>query len=163
MEKERKPPRQRPTLRAPHVAVQAPAAAVLVCGDRVRLLRVLHNLVGNAVKYSPAGTAIDVDVQTQEQAVITVRDQGVGIPADELPHIFTRFFRASTALGVQGTGIGLAGSRAIIEQHHGHITVDSEVGRGTTVTVCLPRSADESNRAGVAVTSASAPTRTLPR
>jgi signal transduction histidine kinase len=49
---------------APCVAVQAPAAAVLVCGDRVRLLRVLHNLIGNAVKYSPAGTAIDVDVQT---------------------------------------------------------------------------------------------------
>jgi signal transduction histidine kinase len=148
---------------APRVAVQAPAAAVLVCGDRVRLLRVLHNFIGNAVKYSPAGTAIDVDVQTQEQqTVITVRDQGVGIPDDELPHIFTRFFRASTALGVQGTGIGLAGSRAIIEQHHGHITVESEVGQGTTVTVCLPRSADESNRAGVAVTSASAPTRTLP-
>ena len=88
----------------------------------------------------------DVDVRTQEQqAVITVRDQGVGIPTDELPHIFTRFFRASTVLGVQGTGIGLAGSRAIIEQHHGHITVESEVGQGTTVTVRLPRSADESN------------------
>jgi signal transduction histidine kinase len=149
--------------KAPRVAVQTPAAAVLVCGDRVRLLRVLHNLIGNAVKYSPQGTPVDVDVQTQEQqAVITVRDQGVGIPADELPHIFTRFFRASTALSVQGTGIGLAGSRAIIEQHHGHITVESAVGQGTTVTVCLPRSADESNRAGVAVTSAPAPTRTLP-
>ncbi|HKC75980.1 MAG TPA: HAMP domain-containing sensor histidine kinase [Chloroflexota bacterium] len=148
---------------APRVAVQAPAAAVLVCGDRVRLLRMLHNLIGNAVKYSSSGTAIDVDVQTQEQqAVITVRDQGVGIPTAELPHIFTRFFRASTALGVQGTGIGLAGSRAIVEQHHGHITVESEVGQGTTVMVCLPRSADESNRAGVAVTSASAPTKTLP-
>ena len=129
---------------APRVAVQAPAAAVLVCGERVRLLRMLHNLIGNAVKYSSSGTAIDVDVQTQEQqAVITVRDQGVGIPTDELPHIFTRFFRASTALGVQGTGIGLAGSRAIIEHHHGHITVESEVGQGTTVRVYLPRSTGE--------------------
>jgi signal transduction histidine kinase len=124
---------------------------------------VLHNLIGNAVKYSAGGTAIDVGVQPQEQqAVITVRDQGVGIPTDELPHLFTRFFRASTARGVTGTGIGLAGSKAIIEQHHGHIAVESAVGQGTTVTVCLPRSADESNRAGVAVTSASAPTRTLP-
>jgi signal transduction histidine kinase len=94
--------------------------------------------------------------------VITVRDQGVGIPADELPHLFTRFFRASTALGVQGTGIGLAGSRAIIEQHHGHITVESEVGQGTTVRVCLPRSADARNQVGGAVTSTSAPTRTRP-
>ena len=123
----------------------------------------LHNLIGNAVKYSPQGTPIDVAVQTQEQrVVITVRDQGVGIPAEELPRICTPFFRASTARGVKGTGIGLAGSKAIIEQHHGQITLESAVGQGTTVTVCLPRSADESNRAGVAATSASAPTRTLP-
>jgi signal transduction histidine kinase len=131
----------------PRVDVHAPTQSVLVCGDRARLERVLHNLIGNAVKYSPQGTWIDVDVQTQEQrAVITVRDQGVGIPAEELPHIFTRFFRASTARGVKGTGIGLAGSRAIIEQHHGHIMVESEVGQGTTVTVRLPCCRDESNR-----------------
>jgi signal transduction histidine kinase len=148
---------------APRVSVWAPAAAVLVCGDRVRLLRMLHNLIGNAEKYSLRGTPIDVDVQAQEQrAVVTVRDQGVGIPADELPHIFTRFFRASTAQGVKGTGIGLAGSRAIVEQHHGHITVESAVGQGTTVTVCLPRSADARDRGGGAVTSAPDPTRTLP-
>jgi signal transduction histidine kinase len=126
------------------VDVHAPSEAVPVCGDRVRLLRVLHNLIGNAVKYSPPGTPIVVDLRTQEQqAVITVRDQGVGIPADELPHLFTRFFRASTSRGVQGTGIGLAGSKAIIEQHHGHITLESVVGQGTTVTVCLPRSTGE--------------------
>jgi signal transduction histidine kinase len=126
---------------APRVDVHAPTEAVLVCGDRARLGRVLHNLIGNAVKYSPPGTPIDVAVQAQEQqAVIIVRDHGVGIPADELPRIFTRFFRASTARGVKGTGIGLAGSKAIIEQHHGHITVESVVGRGTTVTVSLPRS-----------------------
>jgi signal transduction histidine kinase len=129
------------------VDVHAPTQAVLVCGDRARLERVLHNLIGNAVKYSPQGAPIDVGVQPQEQrAVITVRDQGVGIPADELPRIFTRFFRASTSRGVKGTGIGLAGSRAIIEQHHGHIMVESEEGQGTTVTVCLPRCTEESNR-----------------
>jgi signal transduction histidine kinase len=125
----------------PRVDVHAPAQPVLVCGDRARLERVLHNLIGNAVKYSPQGTPIDVAVQTQEQrVVITVRDQGVGIPAEELPRIFTRFFRASTSRGVKGTGIGLAGSKAIIEQHHGHITVQSGVGQGTTVTVFLPSS-----------------------
>jgi signal transduction histidine kinase len=125
----------------PRVDMHAPAEPVLVCGDRARLERVLHNLIGNAVKYSPGDTPIDVAMQTQEQwAVITVRDQGVGIPADEMPHIFTRFFRASTSRGVKGTGIGLAGSKAIIEQHHGHITVESVVGQGTTVTVSLPSS-----------------------
>ena len=129
---------------APRTAVHAPAEEVLVCADRARLERVLHNLIGNAVKYSPRGTPIDVDVQTQEQqAVITVRDQGVGIPPNELPGVFTRFFRASTSRGVKGTGIGLAGSKAIIEQHHGNITLESAVGRGTTVTVCLPRSTGE--------------------
>jgi signal transduction histidine kinase len=125
----------------PRVDMHAPAEPVLVCGDRARLERVLHNLIGNAVKYSPGDTPIDVAMQTQEQwAVITVRDQGVGIPADEMPHIFTRFFRASTSRGVKGTGIGLAGSKAIIEQHHGHITVESGMGQGTTVRVYLPRS-----------------------
>jgi signal transduction histidine kinase len=125
----------------PRVDVHAPAQPVLVCGDRARLERVLHNLIGNAVKYSPQGTPIDVAVQSQEQrVVITVRDQGVGIPAEDLPRIFTRFFRASTSRGVKGTGIGLAGSKAIVEQHHGHITVQSAVGQGTTVTVCLPSS-----------------------
>jgi signal transduction histidine kinase len=132
---------------APRVDVHAPTEAVLVCGDRARLGRVLHNLIGNAVKYSPPGAPIDVDVQAQEQqAVIIVRDRGVGIPPEELPSIFTRFFRASTSRGVKGTGIGLAGSKAIIEQHHGQITVQSVVGQGTTVTVCLPRSTDEKNR-----------------
>ena len=125
----------------PRVDVHAPAEPVLVCGDRARLERVLHNLIGNAVKYSPQGTPIDVAVQTQaQQVLITVRDQGVGIPAEELPRIFTRFFRASTSRGVKGTGIGLAGSKAIIEQHHGQIMVQSAVGQGTTVTVCLPSS-----------------------
>jgi signal transduction histidine kinase len=85
-----------------------------------------------------------VHVQTHGQrAVITVRDRGIGIPAEELPRIFTPFFRASTSFGVKGTGIGLAGSKAIIEQHHGQITVESAVGQGTTVTVCLPRSTRE--------------------
>jgi len=67
-----------------------------------------------------------------------VRDSGVGIPSDELPHIFTHFYRASTSIGIPGTGIGLAGSKTIVEQHGGRITIESAVGHGTTVTVSLP-------------------------
>jgi len=69
---------------------------------------------------------------------IIVRDRGVGIPADELPHLFTPFFRASTSQGIAGIGIGLAGAKAIVEQHSGRIMVESVVGEGTTVTIALP-------------------------
>jgi len=112
----------------------------LVEGDRVRLARVLQNVIGNAVKYSPAATVVNVEVRDGTDAVrIVVRDHGVGIPADELPRIFTRFYRASTARGIDGTGIGLAGAKAIVEQHGGHITLESVVGEGVTVTITLPR------------------------
>jgi len=120
----------------------AAAAGIVVEGDRRRLERVVQNVVGNAVKYSPDGTPVRVSVDGDaEWATITVRDRGVGVPADELPRLFTRFYRASTSKGIAGTGIGLAGSRTIVEQHGGRITLESAVGEGTTVTVSLPREA----------------------
>jgi signal transduction histidine kinase len=121
------------------IEVDAPAGMV-VRGDSGRLARVVGNIVGNAVKYSLRGTPVQVTVTRDEQWVtMTVRDQGVGIPANELPHVFTHFYRASTALGIPGTGIGLAGAKTIVEQHDGHIAIQSEVGQGTTVRVMLPR------------------------
>ena len=63
------------------------------------------------------------------------------LPGDELPHIFTHFYRASTARGIPGTGIGLAGSKTIVEQHGGQITVQSALSEGTTATITLPRAA----------------------
>jgi signal transduction histidine kinase len=71
-------------------------------------------------------------------AVVTVQDQGVGIPADELPHVFTPFFRAATARGIAGTGIGLWGAKAIVAQHGGTIDLASTVGVGTTVALRFP-------------------------
>jgi signal transduction histidine kinase len=115
------------------------AGPVVVAGDGMRLERVLQNVIGNAVKYSPAGTPVQVRVSRQDgRAVIAVRDHGVGIPADELPHIFSRYYRASTSIGIKGTGIGLAGAKAIVQQHGGHIELDSIVGHGTTVVISLP-------------------------
>jgi signal transduction histidine kinase len=112
---------------------------VVIQGDRLHLERVMQNVIGNAIKYSPAGTPVHVTVGRHDQwAVISVSDSGVGIPHDELPHIFTPFYRASTAQGIPGTGIGLSGSRMIVEQHGGQITVESTVGQGTTVVVRLP-------------------------
>ena len=119
----------------------APVGAV-VMGDRVRLERVMHNVVGNTLKYCAGRTPVRVEV-SQDDAWVTVtrRDHGVGIPADDVPHVFTLFYRASTARGVPGRGIGLAGARTIVEQHGGRITLQSTVGEGTTVTITLPRAA----------------------
>ncbi len=97
----------------------------MVAGDRDRLARMLRNVIGNAVKYNPAATPVHVDVHAQgASAVVAVRDRGVGIPADDLPRVFERFFRASTARGIKGSGIGLSGAKAIVEQPGGTIVVE---------------------------------------
>lgn len=120
-----------------HVVIEPPV--VVVPGDHAQLERVLRNLVDNALKYSAQGTAVTVSVRRQEDgASITVQDQGVGIPAADLPHIGTRFYRAATAAGRPGWGVGLAGATRIVEQHGGQLRVESTVGVGTTVTVWLP-------------------------
>jgi signal transduction histidine kinase len=121
------------------IDVQAPAP-VWVRGDCQRLGRVLQNVIGNAVKYSPSGRPIQVVVTEQGAwAMVTVQDQGVGIPDDELAQVFTPFFRAATAQRIAGTGIGLWGAKAIVAQHGGAIDLASTVGVGTTVTLRLPR------------------------
>ena len=120
------------------INVQAPTG-LMVQADRARLERVVDNVLGNAVKYSPEGTPVEVEVRPEaDGAVIVVRDRGVGIPASELPNVFTPFFRASTAHGFPGMGIGLAGARTIVEQHGGQIKVASAPGEGTTVTIRMP-------------------------
>jgi signal transduction histidine kinase len=110
-----------------------------VCGDAARLTRVVENIVSNAVKYSPAGGPVTVKARARgNNAVIVVQDHGVGIPANEVDRIFTPYFRASTAQVAPGTGLGLAGARAIVEQHGGTIQLHSVEGEGTTVTLTLP-------------------------
>ena len=131
-------------------AIMTRTMAVTVQGDRMRLERVLHNIVGNALKYSSRGAPIHVEVSAREGwAVITVRDRGVGIPAEELPRLFTQFYRASTARGIPGKGIGLAGAKAIVEQHGGRIEIASAVGQGTTVTVFLPQCPPAANTTSI--------------
>jgi signal transduction histidine kinase len=134
------------------IALDTSAGPVVVAADRGRLARVLQNVLGNAVKYSVRGTPVRVVVRRAgARAVVTVRDEGVGIPADELPRIFERFYRASTARGITGSGIGLAGAKATVEQHGGAIAVESAVGAGTTVTITLPvPAADDDGDAGAA-------------
>jgi PAS domain S-box-containing protein len=111
--------------------------------DARRLERVLDNLLTNAVKYSQGGT-IAVRLGWEERAGVRwakleIEDQGVGIPAADLPFIFERFRRGSNVEDrVAGTGLGLAGAREVVMQHGGEVTIDSEEGRGTCVTIWLP-------------------------
>jgi PAS domain S-box-containing protein len=111
-------------------------------GDRVE--RVIANLLSNAVKYSPGGGAVSVAVCAPAAgeaplAEVRVQDQGVGIPARDLPHIFERFHRGANVVGrIRGVGIGLAGAKQIIDQHGGTLAIASVEGEGTTVTVRLP-------------------------
>ena len=110
-------------------------------GDRVRLAQVLDNLISNAVKFTPAGGRVEVRARHEGgQLMVEIADTGAGIPAEEQPGIFNRFFRSSTATknAVPGTGLGLAISKAIVEAHSGTIEFESEAARGTTFTVALP-------------------------
>jgi signal transduction histidine kinase len=108
--------------------------------DGPRLERVVDNLLGNAIKYSPSGGRVGVRISRRGRwAVMTVADAGIGIPAADLPRIFDRFHRGSNVKGhMAGSGIGLAGVRQIVLQHGGRIGVKSREGEGTTVTVRLP-------------------------
>ncbi len=113
--------------------------------DPARIDRVVTNLLSNAVKYSPAGGTITVTVAHEAEpppghAVLRVRDEGLGVPAADLPHIFDRFHRGANVGRIAGAGVGLAGARQIVEQHGGTISIESEEGAGTTVTVRLPLS-----------------------
>jgi signal transduction histidine kinase len=114
--------------------------------DRKLMEQSITNLISNAVKYSPEASRITVvGSRMGDQLVISVRDEGVGIPKAEVPKIFKKYFRASTSSGIAGTGIGLNMTRMIVQKHGGTVHVESEVGSGTTVTVSLPLIADKTN------------------
>jgi len=110
-------------------------------GDAEKMRRMVTNLVSNAIKYTREGGRVTVDLQQADGVVrLTVQDNGIGIPADQLPHIFERFRRVRRESGTDavGTGLGLAIVREFIQAHGGNIEVESEEGVGSTFTVTLP-------------------------
>ena len=116
---------------------------VLVCGDRDQLKQVLLNLIGNAINYTPQGGSVTVGLgKAQNQARLTVSDNGPGIPAEDLPHIFERFYRGeksrTRSRDGKGFGLGLSIAYWIVRNHGGRIDVDSVDGKGTTFCVWLP-------------------------
>ena len=127
------------------VAVISPDARP-VRGDRAQLSQVLHNLIGNAVKYARAGTPITVGLTPGSPGMmkLTVTDEGEGIAPDHLPRLTERFYRIdsgrSRAMG--GTGLGLAIVKHVVERHRGRLDIASVIGRGTTITILLPVAED---------------------
>jgi signal transduction histidine kinase len=126
------------------VRLESVAPRLVGAWDGPHLERVVGNLVANAIKYSPDGGIVRVrvretDVAGARWAELAVQDEGLGIPRDELSHVFERFYRGRQVAGrIGGSGIGLAATREIVEQHGGTIAVESTEGKGTTVTVRLP-------------------------
>jgi signal transduction histidine kinase len=115
--------------------------SIVVRGDAVRLGQACDNLISNAIKFTPRGGTVTVSVGTNaEDAIITVRDTGMGIPASELDQLYARFFRASTATrnAVPGVGLGLTITKAIVTAHEGELDVESEEGVGTAFSLSLP-------------------------
>lgn len=115
--------------------------SIVIDGDELRLEQVLQNLVNNAMKYSLGGGPVRVQVmQRGELACIAVTDHGIGIPPEDIPHLFERFYRAGNTdeRHVSGMGIGLYIVKEIVTLHGGSVEVESTVGSGSTFTVCLP-------------------------
>lgn len=124
------------------MAVEAPDDLPQIVGDRERIEQVVVNILSNAVKYTPSGGHIRLAAcaLAGNRVRITVEDDGVGIPAADVPRLFERFYRVDKARSraAGGTGLGLAIAKEIVEQHEGKIALASEYGKGTTVTITLP-------------------------
>jgi signal transduction histidine kinase len=124
------------------VTYTAPSTTVAIRFDRERVVQLVNNLVGNAIKFTPSGGTVAVQVLDEaEAAVIEVSDTGPGIEPGELPRIFDRFYRGTNVgeARASGSGLGLAIARSIVEMHGGFIEVASVLGEGAVFRVVLPR------------------------
>src|SRR6058998_1834251 len=125
------------------ILTESPRSSVRLSLDAARIEQVLDNLLSNAIKFSPEGAAVKLRMESDAQAGvvrISVSDTGPGIPPEELPHIFERFYQGRVQGGTMlaGSGLGLALAKKVVEAHAGRIWAESELGKGTTVHVILP-------------------------
>ncbi len=132
------------------LTLETALAHLVVQADPRRIEQVLSNLIGNAIKYSPEGGAIEVTIRVDEEtreALLSVRDQGIGIPLHERAQVFRRFARASNAqaYGIRGAGLGLYLCRELVEAHGGRIWLEPVEGQGSTFFVALPLSPQEAS------------------
>jgi signal transduction histidine kinase len=126
------------------ICVRTTLASLEGMWDQARLERVIGNLISNAVKYSPDGGEVILSLSVEESAsgataLLSVRDEGIGIPPEDLSRVFDRFYRGTNVVGhIAGTGIGLAGAKQLVEQHGGSMAAESTPGAGSTFVVRLP-------------------------
>jgi protein-histidine pros-kinase len=124
------------------IAVDTPAGDDLVYLDPVRFMQILQNLLSNAVKFTPENGVVSITARLDEQrrVRVEVKDSGIGISKEHLPRLFREFEQGDSGFGKrqQGTGLGLALTKKIIELQHGSISVESEPGNGSTFSVILP-------------------------
>lgn len=134
--------RVEPVARRKGITIERQGDDAIIIGDPLRLVDLLVIILDNAIKYSPEQSEIQfATTATKKLLTITVTDQGVGIPATDLPHVFRRFYRADASRSknnAHGYGLGLAIAKHIVERHHGTIVITSEEGKGTSVVVTLP-------------------------
>ena len=130
------------------LVMRLPHEPVRQLHDPQRIGQVLSNLIGNGIKFTPAGGTVTVSLDaTAEGARLVVADTGVGIAADELPHVFDRFYRGTQVSEERagGSGLGLSIVHSIVDMHGGRVTVESQLGEGTSVEVALPREVAQSS------------------
>jgi PAS domain S-box-containing protein len=131
------------------IVVDRSGELLWVEAEAARLIQVIHNLVDNAVRYSPSGGRIDVRLRREgDEAVVRVADQGLGIPEEERPMLFRRFFRSSRTQIYGGTGLGLFISRRIAEMHGGRLELERSGPDGSVFVFAMPIAADEGRAAG---------------
>jgi heavy metal sensor kinase len=112
---------------------------ITIKGKRQKIFRVLFNIIDNAVKYTPAQGRMAITLgRTGNEAVIEISNTGPGIQAEDLPHVFDRFYRSANASSTMGSGLGLAICQAIIEAHQGRISIHSDIDKLTTIKIALP-------------------------
>jgi two-component system sensor histidine kinase SenX3 len=138
---------------ADHITIAVgKASGALVLGDEALLVVALHNLVSNAIHYSPPNSRIGIGISLVNEVVeIAVTDQGIGIPEEERERVFERFFRLDPARSrnTGGTGLGLSIVKHVVQNHGGDVRVWSQPGRGSTFTIRLPEAVQASATTGV--------------
>jgi two-component system phosphate regulon sensor histidine kinase PhoR len=128
------------------LTLDVPSDVPPVLADSERARQVVTNLVHNAIKFTLPGGTVSISAESAgDQVVVSVRDTGIGIPADDLPRIFERFYKADRARSGGGTGLGLAIARHIVQAHGGRIWAESVEGKGSTFYFTLPTAAEPSS------------------
>jgi signal transduction histidine kinase len=131
--------RERATRQGTGLTVTVDGSVGAMEGDERKIKQILFNLLSNAVKFTPSGGTVTLAARAEgEQVVISVQDTGIGISAEDQEKIFEEFYQVGASRTQEGTGLGLALTRRLVELHHGRLTVESDPGVGSTFTATMP-------------------------